>query len=214
MDGHQVSKQDKDGEDINRSSDVDSVEDDISDGARDYFKKSQSVPMGRQSIMRRPNFVMEGLGAMQSAEYGNLENFYEEPLEKEDFDTDLIKRMFGGRKIMFTHETRMKRYFKNEFTTAGNTQRTTRTDLSGANSQSNSENSNSEDEGTYTQISGTEELLKNIGGTQTPSDPSEYDNMIVPVKSHKKRQTISEEQKQKLLAGTALATQARAGANP
>lgn len=43
---------------------------------------------------------------------GNLEYFYEEPLDKEDYDAELIRDLFFRRRVKFTQETRMRRYFR------------------------------------------------------------------------------------------------------
>jgi len=63
--------------------------------------------------MRKSAFIERPLNMGE----GDIEKFYEENLDREDFDSDMIKRLFFDKKVRFTQEMRMKRYFNSDFNT-------------------------------------------------------------------------------------------------
>ena len=67
----------------------------------------------QQSIMRRQSnrSIDPVTGIPKETDEGNLEFFYEEPLDKEEYDYELIKDLFFRRRVKFTNETRMRRFF-------------------------------------------------------------------------------------------------------
>ena len=63
-------------------------------------------------MRRRSNLSQDGIpGLGHEKDEGNLEFFYEEPLDKEDYDHELIRDLFFRKKVKFTNEMRMRRFF-------------------------------------------------------------------------------------------------------
>lgn len=74
--------------------------------------------------MKRSNMVLDGTVVAKEDEH--LEHFYEEQLDKQDYDEGLIQELFLKQKIRITQETR-HRYSREDY----NTRVTTTIDLTG-----------------------------------------------------------------------------------
>ena len=122
------------------------------------------------SIMRKQSFVQsqEPSPLKGGPSDGNVDKFYEELLDKDDYDSDLIKKLFLDKRVRFTQENRMKRYFNNEFNTNKTTTMQDELDSKGSLNESSI-------------LSGTDDLLNGMRSF-TESEENEWDNTIIPLK--------------------------------
>ena len=141
------------------------------------------------------NHHMDDLNSTRDS--SNLAQFYEEPLEKEDYDVDLIKDMFFKKRINLTHDTKMRSFFRDEM------QRITTT------MQDNTVSDMAKSEVRTTTQSDTDELLVNLGGSDSQDNESdEYDDTIMPDFQRDRRSGMIREAKF-TVGNRILATQAQ-----
>ena len=137
----------------------------------------------QQSIMRRQSnrSIDPVTGIPKETDEGNLEFFYEEPLDKEEYDYELIKDLFFRRRVKFTNETRMRRFFGR-----GETRQTTTM-------QDASEIDYTKSEGTSSDI-----MYGDISNTDNSNDQSgDWDNTISPIKGRQRRAGMLKEENEK-----------------